>query len=95
MDKIKNKIKIKKFKDDSNVSNFSCRKYFDENYRLRTAQKFIDKLKMEKMKEYEKYKNKTISFKDINSYKGPILGFLQMNELSDNLTLSSINLSEI
>ena len=95
MDKIKNKIKIKKFKDDSNVYNFSCRKYFDENYRLRTAQKFIDKLKMEKMKEYEKYKNKTISFKDINSYKGPILGFLQMNELSGNLTLSSINLSEI
>ena len=95
MDKIKNEIKIKKYKDDSNVSNFSCSKYFNENYRLKCVQKFINKLKRERMKEYEKYKNKTISFKDINICKPPILGFLQMNEISANSTLSSSNLSEL
>ena len=95
MDRIKSKIKLTKFNDDSNVSKISCTKYFDENYRLKCAQKFINKLKFEKMKECEKYKNKTISFKDLNSYKPPILGFLQMYEVSVNSTLSSSNLSEI
>ena len=95
MDKIKSKIKLTKFNDDSNVSKISCTKYFDENYRLKCAQKFINQLKFEKMKECEKYKNKTISFKDLNSYKPPILGFLQMYEVSVNSTLSSSNLSEI
>lgn len=95
MDRIKSKIKLTKFNDDSNVSKISCTKYFDENYRLKCAQKFINKLKLEKMKECEKYKNKTISFKDLNSYKPPILGFLQMYEISVNSTLSSSNLSEM
>ena len=95
MDKIRSKIKLTKFNDDSNISKISCTQYFDENYRLKCAQKFINKLKLEKMKECEKYKNKTISFKDLNSYKPPILGFLQMYEVSVNSTLSSSNLSEI
>ena len=95
MDKIRSKIKLTKFNDDSNVSKISCTKYFDENYRLKCAQKFINKLKLKKMKECEKFKNKTISFKDLNSYKPPILGFLQMYEISVNSTLSSSNLSEI
>lgn len=95
MDKIKNKIKYKKFNEDSDAFKFTCTQYFDENYRLRLAQKFINKIKLKKLNEYEKFKNKTISFSSINSNRPPILGFLQMNEISLNTTLSSSNLSSI
>lgn len=95
MDKIRNNIKFKKFNEDSDALKFSCTQYFDENYRLSNAQKFINKIKLEKSNEYEKFKNKTISFTNNNSNRPPILGFLQMNELSFNTTLSSSNLSSI
>ena len=50
---------------------------------------------MEKIDDYNEIKNKTISFKDIKSFKPPILNFLQMTEVSNNSTLSSCNLSEV
>lgn len=94
MDKIKKKMKLPKFNDDSNVSTFSCAKFFEENFRIKYTQNFINKIKLEKMIEYEKYKNKTISFKDIKSFKPPILEFLQMNEMSVNPALSSCNIPQ-
>lgn len=94
LDKIKNKIKIKNCKDDS-ILNISYKNYLSEDYRIKCAQNYIDKLKLETMNEYNKHKNKTISFKDSKSHKPPILGFLQMNEISVSSTLSSCNISEI
>ena len=94
LDKIKNKIKLKNCKDDS-MLNISYKKYLSENYRIECAQNYINKLKLEAINEYNKYKNKTISFRESKSHKPPILGFLQMNEISANSTLSSCNLSEI
>lgn len=94
MDKIKNNIQLKSYKDDS-ILNSSNKTYLSDNYRIKCAQNYINKLKLESLNEYNKIKNKTISFKDIKNCKPPILGFLQMNELSINTTLSSCNLSEI
>lgn len=84
MDKIRNSINIKTYKDDSNI----------ENYRNKCAQKIINQIKMEKMNEFWKSKNKSVSF-NFKKFKPPILGFLQMNEASANSTLSSCNISEI
>ena len=94
MDKIKNNIQLKSYKDDS-ILNSSYKTYLSDNYRIKCAQNYINKLKLESLNEYDKIKNKTISFKDIKNCKPPILGFLQMNEQSINSTLSSCNLSEI
>ena len=94
LDKIKNNIKMKKFKDDSNALNFSYKKYFIENNRrIKCAENFIRRIKMEKI-QFNEIKNKTISFKDFNYFKPPILGFLQMNEMN-NSNLSSSNVSEV
>ena len=95
LEKVKNKIEIKKIKDDTNILRTSYEKSTIENFRVKCAQNYIDKLKLEKMEEYEKFKNKTISFKDIKKLNPPILGFLQMNEESRSSTLSSFNISEI
>ena len=94
IDIIKNNIKCKYYKDDS-ILYISFKKYLNDNYRIKCAQNYINKLKLERTKEYNKFRNKTISFKDIRKFKPPILGFLQMNEISTNSTLSSGNLSEI
>ena len=95
LDKIKNNIKMKKFKDDSNALNFSYTKYFSQNNKkIKSGENYIRKIKMERI-DYNEIKNKTISFKDIKSFKPPILNFLQMNEVSNNSTLSSCNLSEV
>ena len=95
LDKIKNNIKKKKFKDDSNALNFSYTKYFSENNKkIKYGENYIRQIKMERI-DYNEIKNKTISFKDIKSFKPPILNFLQMNEVSNNSTLSSCNLSEV
>ena len=93
LDKIKNKIQ-NKYKDDTNL-NFSHENNFYEKYRIKCVQKYIDTLKMKKKEEYEKIRNKTISFKDMKFFKPPILGFLEKNEISNNSTLSSCNLSEV
>ena len=71
--------------------------YNSENYRIKRGQKYINKLKLESMNEYNQHRNKTISFNESNSHKPPILGYLQKNEESaiSNSTLSSCNLSEI
>ena len=87
LDKIKNNIKMKKCKDDSNALNFSYTKYFSENNeKIKCGENYINKLKVEKIEkiDYNEIKNKTISFKDFNSFKPPILGFLQMKEISNN-----------
>ena len=89
LDKIKNKIINKKYKDDTHLD-FIHEKNLNENYRIRCIQNYIEQLKMEKMEEYEKYKNKTISFKDMKLFKPPILEFLEKNEISNNSTLSSL-----
>lgn len=95
LDKIKNNIKMKTFKDDSNAINFSYTKYFSENNKnIKCAEKYFKSIKIDKIN-YNEIKNKTISFKDIKSFKPPILNFLQMNEISNNSTLSSCNLSEV
>lgn len=94
-DKIKKTLEFNNFEDDSKIIKFSYSKYFKYNDKIGCGQKFINKLKLKKMKEYEKYKNKTVNFKDLKSFRPPILGFLQMNETSNNTTLSSCNLSEI
>ena len=87
---------MKIFKDDSNALNFSYTKYFSENNKkIKCAENYIKQIKMEKADDYNEIKNKTISFKDINSFKPPILNFLQKNEVSNNSTLSSCNLSEV
>ena len=93
LDKIKNKIQ-NKYKDDTNLD-FSYENNFYEKYRIKCVQKYIDTLKMKKKEEYEKIRNKTISFKDMKFFKPPILGFLEKNEISNNSTLSSCNLSEV
>ena len=89
LDKIKNKIINKKYKDDTHLD-FIHEKNLNENYRFRCIQNYIEQSKIEKMEEYEKYKNKTISFKDMNLFKPPILDYLQKNEISNNSTLSSM-----
>ena len=89
LDKIKNKIINKKYKDDTHLD-FIHEKNLNENYRFRCIQNYIEQSKIEKMEEYEKYKNKTISFKDMNLFKPPILDYLQKNEISNNSTLSSL-----
>jgi hypothetical protein len=94
IDIIKNNIKCKNYNDDSRV-NISFKKDLDDNYRIKCAQNYINKLKLERKNEYNHFRNKTISFYDINRYKPPILGFLQKNEISSNLSLSSCNLSGI
>ena len=94
LDRIKNEIKIKKYKDDSN-SEFIYDKNNNENYRIKCIQKFFEKLRLEKMEEYEKCKNKTISFKDMKLFKPPILEFLEMNNASSNANLSTRNLTKI
>ena len=93
LDKIKNKIQ-NKYKDDTNLD-FSYENNFYEKYRIKCVQKYIDKLKIKKKEEYEKMRNKTISFTDMKFFKPPILGFLEKNEISNNSTLSSCNLSEV
>lgn len=98
LDKIKNQIKSKKYKDDDDsILNKNYNNYNSENYRIKRGQNYINKLKLESMNEFNQHKNKTISFNESNSHKPPILGFLQKNELSaiSNSTLSSCNLSEI
>ena len=67
----------------------------NENYRIKCIQKFFEKLRLEKMEEYEKCKNKTISFKDMKLFKPPILEFLEMNNASSNANLSTRNLTKI
>ena len=96
MSGIKNQIESKKYKDDFTF-NKSYNNYYSGNYRIKCAQNYIDKLKLESMNEFNKYKNRTISFNESKRNKPPILGFLQMNEVSaiSNSTLSSCNLSEI
>ena len=92
LDKIKNNIKKKKFKDDSNALNFSYTEYFSPNNRkFKCAENYFNKRK----KEYDEIKNKTISYKDINFFKPPILGYLQKNETSNKSNLSSDDLSKI
>ena len=96
MSGIKNQIESKKYKDDFTF-NKSYNNYYSGNYRIKCAQNYIDKLKLESMNEFNKFKNRTISFNESKRNKPPILGFLQMNEVSaiSNSTLSSCNLSEI
>ena len=89
LDKIKNKIINKKYKDDTHLD-FIHEKNLNENCRIRCIQNYIEQLKIEKKEEYEKYKNKTISFKDMKLFKPPILEFLEKNEISNNSTLSSL-----
>ena len=84
MDKIRNSINIKTYLDDSII----------ENYKNKCAQKIINQIKLEKMNEFWKSKNKSVGF-NFKKFKPPILGFLQMNEASANSTLSSCNISEI
>ena len=91
MDTIKREIKIKKYKDDSNLD-FFYENNDDEENRLKSVEKYKEKIKLEKMEEYEKYKNKTISFKDMKFFKPPILGFLEMNDIESNSNLSTRNL---
>ena len=74
---------------------FSYENNFYEKYRIKCVQKYIDKLKIKKKEEYEKIRNKTISFIDMKFFKPSILGFLEKNEISNNSTLSSCNLSEV
>lgn len=95
LDKVKNNIKMKKFKDDSSALIFSYHKYFSENNKnIKFVENYFNKTKEEKT-DYNEIKNRTISFRDINLFKPPILGFLQKNEASNNSTLSSRNLSEV
>ena len=95
LDKIRNKIKINKYKDDSNLD-FYYERNLTDNYKIRCIQNYIEQSKMEKMEEYEKYKNKTISFRDMNLFKPPILAYLEKKEISNNSTLSSsCNFSEV
>ena len=89
LDKIKNKIINKKYNDDTHLD-FIHEKNLNENCRIRCIQNYIEQLKIEKKEEYEKYKNKTISFKDMKLFKPPILEFLEKNEISNNSTLSSL-----
>ena len=91
LDTIKREIKIKKYKDDSNLD-FFYENNDDEENRLKSVEKYKEKIKLEKMEEYEKYKNKTISFKDMKFFKPPILGFLEMNDIESNSNLSTRNL---
>ena len=91
LDTIKREIKIKKYKDDSNLD-FFYENNNDEENRLKSVEKYIEKIKLEKMEEYEKCKNKTISFKDMKFFKPPILGFLEMNDIVSNSNLSTRNL---
>lgn len=86
-DKYKNDIDIKKFIDDTDILNLSYKKYFIENYKVKCAQNYINKL-LEKKDDYNKTKNKTISFQESKKFKPPILGYLQMNEESRSTTLS-------
>ena len=98
LDKIKNSIKMKKFKDDSNALNFSYREYFSANNRkLKSGENFINKILADRTEKtnYDEIKNKTISFREINFFKAPILGYLQKKETSNKSNLSSNNLSEI
>ena len=91
LDTIKREIKIKKYKDDSNLD-FFYENNNDEENRLKSVEKYIEKIKLEKMEEYEKCKNKTISFKEMKFFKPPILGFLEMNDIESNTNLSTRNL---
>ena len=92
LDKIKNNIKMKTFRDDSNALNFSYTEYFNPNNRkFKCAENYFNK----KKREYDEIKNRTISFKDFNFFKPPILGYLQKNETSNKSNLSSDDLKEI
>ena len=91
LDIIKREIKVKGYKDDSNFY-FLYKNNNDEENRLKSVEKYIEQLKLEKMEEYEKCKNKTISFKDMKFFKPPILGFLEMKDIESNSNLSTRNL---
>ena len=91
LDTIKREIKVKGYKDDSNFY-FLYKNNNDEENRLKSVEKYIEQLKLEKMEEYEKCKNKTISFKDMKFFKPPILGFLEMKDIESNSNLSTRNL---
>ena len=86
MDKIKNKIKRNKYKDDSNIINFSYTQYFAQHSRNKYVEKIINKIKFEDINEFWKGKNKTVN--NSNDFNPPILGFLKMNEECTNSTFT-------
>jgi len=94
MKKIKSEIKLNKFNDDSSISESSNRKNFDEDLLSRNTGNYMNKFKIEKIKECLHYRNKSISFKDLPNFRPPILGFLEMNETIETSTLSSNNISK-
>ena len=94
MKKIRSEIKINKFNDDSTISDSSNRKNFDEDLISGNHENYVNKLKIEKIKESLHYRNKSISFKDLPNFRPPILGFLEMNETIESSTISSNNLSK-
>ena len=94
MKKIRSEIKLNKFNDDSTISDSSNRKNFEEDLISGNTENYMDKLKIEKIKECLHYRNKSISFKDMTNFRPPILGFLEMNETIETSTISSNNLSK-
>ena len=94
MKKIRSEIKLNKFNDDSTISDSSNRKNFEEDLISGNTENYMDKLKIEKIKECLHYRNKSISFKDMPNFRPPILGFLEMNETIETSTISSNNLSK-
>lgn len=69
-------------------------KIFEEDLISGNTENYMDKLKIEKIKECLHYRNKSISFKDMPNFRPPILGFLEMNETIETSTISSNNLSK-
>ena len=95
--KAKEKMILKKYNDDTSIiTNTPYKNYFRENYGYKWGKKYHlnnnNEMASDNSLDYELgfYKSKCKSiYISSNKNKPPILGFLQMNENSNNNTLSS------